>query len=38
VVQDGRLATGDAAAIEADAKREAARLWSRMAALAASEA
>lgn len=33
VVRDGRLVSGDAAAIEADARREASRLWGRMAAL-----
>jgi hypothetical protein len=37
VVEDGRLATGDAAAIEAEARREAARLRERMAAIAASD-
>jgi len=33
VVEDGRLATGDAGAIGAEARREAARLWRRMAAM-----
>jgi len=33
VVKDGKLVTGDTAAIEADARREADRLWRRMAAL-----
>lgn len=33
VVKDGRLVTGDAAAIEDDARRAAARLWERMATL-----
>lgn len=33
VVEDGRLVTGDATAIEAEARREATRLWERMAAL-----
>jgi len=32
-VQDGRLATGDRGAIGAEARREAARLWERMAAI-----
>jgi cytosine/adenosine deaminase-related metal-dependent hydrolase len=33
VVEDGRLATGDRLAIEAVARREASRLWDRMARL-----
>lgn len=33
VVEDGRLAGGDLPAIEAEARREAARLWARMARL-----
>jgi cytosine/adenosine deaminase-related metal-dependent hydrolase len=33
VVEDGRLLAGDAAAIEDEARREAGRLWERMAAL-----
>jgi len=33
VVEDGRLSTGDAGAIGAEARREAARLWRRMAAM-----
>jgi len=37
VVQDGRLAGADAAAIESEAKREATGLWARMARLAATE-
>jgi hypothetical protein len=32
-VEDGRLAAADAGAVEAEARREAARLWERMAAL-----
>lgn len=37
VVEDGRLVAGDAAEIEAGARREAARLWHRMAGIAASD-
>lgn len=37
VVEDGRLVAADAGAIEAEARREAAGLWARMARLAASE-
>jgi len=37
VVQDGALVSADARAVEAEAQREAARLWGRMAAIAASE-
>jgi len=37
VVQDGALVAADAHAVEVEARREAARLWERMAALAASE-
>lgn len=33
VVEQGRLASADLAGIEADARREASRLWSRMAAV-----
>jgi cytosine/adenosine deaminase-related metal-dependent hydrolase len=33
VVEDGRLTTGDQPVIEAEARREAARLWARMARL-----
>jgi cytosine/adenosine deaminase-related metal-dependent hydrolase len=34
VVEDGRLTGGDLGGIEAEARREAARLWDRMAAIA----
>jgi cytosine/adenosine deaminase-related metal-dependent hydrolase len=37
VVQDGALVSADARAVEAEARREAARVWDRMAAIAASE-
>jgi cytosine/adenosine deaminase-related metal-dependent hydrolase len=37
VVENGRLATGDMEAIESAARREAIRLWQRMAEIAASE-
>jgi hypothetical protein len=37
VVQVGALVSADARAVEAEAQREAARLWGRMAAIAASE-
>ena len=38
VVEDGRLTAADAAAIEAEARHEAAGLWARMARIAADEA
>ncbi len=37
VVENGRLSTGDMGAIESAARREARRLWQRMAEIAASE-
>lgn len=37
VVEDGRLLGADAAAVEAEARREATGLWARMARLAAAE-